>query len=63
MNNKDDVIFNNILQRFLNSHKSLQSSFFQLVKNMKLCHFKQLKKYFNKNVLKHLNKLKKTNLF
>ena len=62
-NTKGEIIYNNIELRFLDSYKLLPSSLNVLSKNMKRCHFKNLRKWFDKSAPKNLTEMERKYLF
>ena len=62
-NPKNEVICSKIELRFLDSYKFLPSSLCELAKNLKRCHFKNLKKWFDQTVPKNLSEKERKDLF
>jgi hypothetical protein len=62
-NAKNEIINYNIELRFLDSYKFLPSSLSELAKNLKRCHFKNLKKWFNEKAPKNLSEMERKYLF
>ena len=62
-NLKNEIVYSKIELRFLDSYKFLPSSLSELAKNMKRCHFKNLKKWFDQIVPKNLSGNERKDLF
>ena len=62
-NSKGETVHYNIELRFLDSYKFLSSSLSTLAKNLKRCHFKNLKNWFNEKVSKNLSEIKRNCIY